>query len=56
MDKVQKHILFNTNTPSSESYKRVITFSKCKYSVKRIFVFNLLYKFVNSLGSCGLTR
>jgi len=32
MDKVQKHNSFNTNTPSSESYKNYI--SRCFQSTK----------------------
>jgi hypothetical protein len=29
MDKVQKHNSFNTNTPSSESYRNYLTIDKC---------------------------
>jgi hypothetical protein len=41
MDKVQKHNLFNTNTPSSESYRNYLCFKTCllkKASVKVVFL------------------
>jgi len=30
MDNIQKHNSFNTNTPSSESYKNYLTSTKCQ--------------------------
>jgi hypothetical protein len=49
MDKVQKHNLFNTNTPSSESYKKNILIMAYYWKHRSAFDFRLWHNILNSM-------
>jgi hypothetical protein len=52
MDKVQKHNSFNTNTPSSESYRNYLKHSSANFVAYYVVIFNSVMKHVFITVEC----